>query len=92
MTEEGYNRKVSPFTLSSWESDTLFVQLNISMDLLKIVDMDERSHKIDFQFQITLEWRENTRVAYHNLKHDTSMNALSDNDIQRLWLPLALVI
>ena len=92
MTEEGYNRKVSPFTLSSWESDTLFVQLNISMDLLKIVDMDERSHKIDFQFQITLEWRENTRVVYHNLKHDTSMNALSDNDIQRLWLPLALVI
>ena len=47
---------------------------------------------IDIQFQITLEWRENTRVFYHNLKHDTSMNALSDNDMQRLWLPLALVI
>ena len=90
VTEEGYNRKVPPFTLRSGESATLPVQLYISIDLLKIVDMDERIHKIGFQFQIILEWRENNRVVYNNLKHDTSMNALSDNDIQRLWLPLVI--
>ena len=38
--------------------------------------MEETNHKIDFQFRITLEWREN-RVFFHNLKEDTSLNALS---------------
>ena len=34
-----------------------------------------------------LEWRESDRVVYNNLKKDTSLNALSDDDIRKLWLP-----
>ena len=40
--------------------------------------------------QIILEWRDN-RVTFHNLKLDTSLNALTDEDIQQLWLPLVLI-
>ena len=49
--------------------------------------MEETDHKIDFQFQITLEWRESDRVVYYNLNQDTSLNALSDDEINTLWLP-----
>ena len=28
------------------------------------------------------------RVAYHNLKKQTSLNALTDTDIETVWLPL----
>ena len=52
--------------------------------------MEEKYHKIDFQFEITLEWKENNRVVYNNLKQDTSLNALSEEDIARLWLPLII--
>ena len=44
--------------------------------------MEETDHKIDFQFQITMEWRENKRVVFHKLKQDTSLNAL--------WLPVLI--
>ena len=32
------------------------------------------------------------RATFHNLKLDTSLNALSDEDIQQLWLPLVIFI
>ena len=34
-----------------------------------------------------MEWKEN-RATYFNLKEDISLNALSKDDIERLWLPL----
>ena len=84
---KGYNKGVPPFTVSSTGHSIIPVQLNISIDLMKIVDMEETSHKIDFQFEITLKWKENNRVVYHNLKHDVSLNALSNKDIDNMWLP-----
>ena len=41
-------------------------------------------------FQIILEWVDN-RATFHNLKLDTSLNALTDEDIQQLWLPLVII-
>ena len=38
------------------------------------------------QFSITLKWIEN-RATYQNLKEDRSLNALTQEDIQLLWLP-----
>ena len=91
VTKENYNRKVPPFTIARTNGRSIVpVQLNVSIDLLKIVDMEETNHKIDFQFKITLEWRENKRVLYYNLKEHTSLNALSDSDVKKLWLPLVI--
>ena len=90
VTEEGYNKEVPPFTVSSTDRSIVPVHLNISIDLLKIVDIKETDHKIDFQFEIILEWKENSRVVYHNLKPDASLNALSKEDINNLWLPLVI--
>ena len=84
--ENNYNNKIPPIVPIIDEDDFKPAQLNISIDLLRIVDMEETDHKIDFQFRITLEWREN-RVVYNNLKRDTSLNALSDEDARSLWLP-----
>ena len=38
------------------------------------------------QFSIILKWMEN-RATYQNLKEDQSLNALTQEDIQQLWLP-----
>ena len=37
--------------------------------------------------QISMRWNE-TRVTYHNLKNQTSLNALTDDDVQKIWLPI----
>ena len=56
---------------------------------MKVVEIEEVDHSIHLQFQISLSWKEN-RVRYHNLKNQTSSNALSVEDINTIWLPLVI--
>ena len=87
VIEEGYNKNIPPITSVSQSDDTIVpVPVHISINLLKIVSMEEVQHKIDFQFGITLEWKEN-RVIYQNLKDETSLNALTQEEIEEIWLP-----
>ena len=85
VLEKGYNKNIPPIASSKPK-----VLVNISITLMKIVEIEERDHSIHLQFQITLEWKETERVSYHNLKKDVSLNALTDEDIKRLWLPLII--
>ena len=83
--ERNYNRKVPPIVPTGGNNFNP-TEVAISIGLLKIVSLEEVEHKIDLQFEITLEWKEN-RATYHNLKDETSLNALTDEEINTLWLP-----
>ena len=85
VLEKGYNKNIPPIA-----SIKPKVEVNISITLMKIVEIEERDHSIHLQFQITLEWKETERVRYHNLKQDVSLNALTDEDLGKLWLPLII--
>ena len=78
--DKGYNKKVPPVN----SSDP--VDVSISIDLLRLVNIDESDYSIEIQFEIMLKWKEN-RVRYNNLKRADALNALSEEDIQKLWLP-----
>ena len=75
---------VPPVRVIDGKKDVVIV--SVSIDLLKIVDINEENYSIDFQFAITLEWIEN-RATFKNLKDDLSLNALIKKDIEQLWLP-----
>ena len=88
VLKASYNQRVPPITTVSPENKTIVpAQVETSITLMKVVSMKEVEHSIEFQFQITMEWKEN-RATYFNLKEDISLNALSKDDIERLWLPL----
>ena len=53
---------------------------------MKVVEIEERAHSIHLQFEINMQWRED-RVKYQNLKDKISLNALTDSDVRKLWLP-----
>ena len=74
VTKEGSNNKLPPITVKSSGKSTFRVPLNISIDLLQIIDMKEQDHKINLQFQ----WRDNSRVVSQNVKKKKSVKALSD--------------
>ena len=80
VLEEGYNKNVPP--IRAQEN----VNVNVSIDLLKLVNIDEDDYSIEIQFKITLKWKEN-RATYHNLKENVNLNALTQYDILTLWLP-----
>ena len=65
------------------------ITINVSIVLLKIVEIKEENHAIEFQYEIIMKWRDN-RLTYQNLKEDTSLNALPEVDIKKLWLPLVI--
>ena len=90
VLKESYNKKVPPVTTVTKTNFTMVaVPVHISIVLMKIVAMEETQHSIDFQFGIILEWKDN-RAVYHNLKEKTSLNALTEGEIVRLWLPLVI--
>ena len=81
VLKHGYNKNVPP-TSTGHEK----VNISVSINLLKLVDIDEDDYSIEIQFKITLHWKEN-RATYHNLKENDNLNALTQNDIETLWLP-----
>ena len=80
VLKDGYNMEVPPIVSGGP------VDVSVSIDLLKIVDIDEEDYSIEIQFEITLKWKEN-RATYNNLKKRDSLNALKQRDFGRLWLP-----
>ena len=88
VIKDGYNKKIPPIVPTGGE-DFNQTKVGISISLLKIVRMEEVQHKIELQFEITLEWKEN-RVWYQNLKKKTSLNSLTDAEIGTLWLPYVI--
>ena len=80
--QEGYNKRIPPI-----DTDEGFANVSISITLMKVVEIEEVDHSIHLQFQISLTWKEN-RVKYQNLKKLTSLNALTADDVNTIWLPL----
>jgi hypothetical protein len=83
-----YNKKVPPIiTVNATTFNPVLV--SVSIVLLKIIRLVEVENKIEFQFTSVMQWKEN-RVQFNNLKQDTSLNALTDEEIHLLWLPLVV--
>ncbi len=81
-----YNKLIPPITTEG--GAIVPVPVNISIDLHKVVSMEEADHKIELQFTIRFQWNETERASYHNLKSDSSLNTLTNDDLYQIWLPL----
>ena len=86
---EGYNKVVSPFNISYPAETIVRVPIDVSLKLLKMVDIDESENTIDLQFEIILEWRD-PRITYNNLKKDIFFNALTEDKMKMIWLPVLI--
>ena len=84
VLKQGYNKRVPPI-----KSDQGPVDVSVSIDLLKVVDIDEDDYSIEIQFKIKMKWIEN-RATYQNLKNKDSLNALPQEDFEMLWLPIVI--
>ena len=85
LLENDYNNKIPPIG-NAKDGNAIPTDVSISITLMKVVEIEEVDHSIHLQFQISLSWKEN-RLIYHNLKKQTSLNALTSGDIKTIWLP-----
>ena len=86
--KNNYKKEIPPIGRAK-DGRAIPANVDISITLMKVVDIAEVAHSIHLQFQISLAWREN-RVQYQNLKEDTTLNALSTSDVNSVWLPLVI--
>ena len=84
--KNNYNKNIPPIG-NAKDGSVIPTDVSISITLMKVVEIEEVDHSIHLQFQISLTWKEN-RVEYQNLKKETSRNALTEDDIGAIWLPL----
>ena len=86
--KNNYNKNIPPIGRAN-NGGAIPVKVNISITLMKVVEIMEVDHSIQLQFQVSLQWNEN-RIKYQNLKKKTSLNALGSDDVNKLWLPLVV--
>ena len=87
---KGYNKNLPTLSFNNLVNKTIVpVAVNVSLRLLKVVSIAEVENSIDLQFEIMLEWTDD-RITYNNLKKKTYLNALTDEDISQVWLPLVV--
>ena len=80
VLKEGYHKRIPPGS----PDDPLNV--TVSVDLLRLVDINEGAYSIDIQFEMSLMWKDE-RLRFHNLKQRETLNALTEEDVEKLWLP-----
>ena len=78
--KDNYNKKVPPFTINKENYTLIPARVSVSTQLKNVLDISEFSHTIDLKLGITLRWFE-SRVVYHNLKSEETMNILSDSEV-----------
>ena len=83
---DGYNKIVPPFHRDS-SGAIIPVIVGVSLRILSVMNLNENNNKLDFQFEIILEWRD-SRITYNNLKNESFLNALTQENIESIWLPL----
>ena len=88
ILKNNYKKNIPPVGQAD-DGSPIPANVSISITLMKVVEIEERGHSIHLQFEIKLQWKEN-RVQYQNLKDKISLNALSNFDISKLWLPLVI--
>ena len=81
---KNYNKKLAPL---SWDQKVVYpVSINVSVILEKVLQISESDQEYDLKFTLILEWYDN-RLNYYNLKYNQFSNAVSNEDISRLWIP-----
>ena len=86
---KGYNKHVPPFSRMKFSRTIDPASVNVSLRLLKVMDINERKNTIDLKFEVIMEWRD-CRITYNNLKEVSFLNALTINETQSIWLPIVV--
>ena len=85
---EGYKKIVPPFDRNT-AGTIIPVSVGVSLRLLTLMNIDENQNTIDLQFEIILNWQD-YRISYSNLKNESFLNALTNENIESIWLPLVV--
>ena len=81
--DKAYLKEIPPPPLIESENT---LPVNVSINLLSILDINEVDISIVLQFGLQLTWQD-TRLTMQNLKNDKNLNTLTENQRREIWIP-----
>ena len=80
-----YIKEYPPISVDS--NYNLFkVPINVTIDILKILDINEVEGTFEVSFELHSSWVDD-RLTYANLKQDSDLNTLTEQEKEDLWTP-----
>ena len=89
VMKDNYNKKIAPFDFDYTDSRVIPVNVNISMAVMDVLSISEVDLVYVLKFRFLMVWYD-YRLKYHNLKQERSLNSLSREEIERLWIPFVV--
>ena len=88
MIEMGnnYNSKISPFKFDDALNKVIPASVSASIKILDIIKIGEVDNLFTMKFVFIMEWYD-YRLRFHNLKRKRSSNALTYNEVKKIWIP-----
>ena len=86
IIEENYNKNIAPFIVNPINEEVEPVKINVSTDIIDILDIDEVEQAFEVKFRLFLSWYD-IRLIFHNLKVSQTANRPSIEEAERLWIP-----
>ena len=80
-----YAPDYAPFTVTE-EGLLVKVKVNITIDLIKILDINEVGQIFGNQFNLYMSWYD-FRLKLHNMKSNINMNTLTNTEKEGIWVP-----
>ena len=86
LMEENYNKNTAPFSVDPINEQIKAVKINISTDVIDILNINEVEQTFKIKFQLILNWYD-FRLVFHNLKESRMANSPSIQEVEKLWIP-----
>ena len=80
-----YIKEYPPISVDS-QYDLIKVPINVSIDILKILDINEVEGTFTVSFELHSSWVDD-RLIYANLKTDFDLNTLTEQEKEDVWTP-----
>ena len=58
----------------------------LSIDVIRVLELEEVKSEMSLQYRMTLRWKD-PRVAFRNLKENTFLNTVGNDDAAKIWYP-----
>ena len=80
--DSSYDKNINPPPVG----DKAKTQVDISIDLISILEIDEIKSKFYVKYNLQTDWFDR-RLSFYNLKENASMNILSPDKHDNIWVP-----
>ena len=64
----------------------LLADIHVSIHVIQVLELVEVESAMSLQYRLTLSWKD-SRVAFRNLKKDTFLNTVGNDDAAKIWYP-----